>query len=142
MNTSYKKYNIKGIEFNIDTRYTLSDNILGKGSYGMVVEGKDNKTGEVVAIKKILNVFSSNGDAKRILREIKLLRKLKHPNIISAKNILISEDKKSFKQLYIVNEKMDTDLENILDSEQELSLEHRQYFLFQILTGLKYLHTR
>lgn len=59
-------------------RYTIKE-VIGKGSYGVVCSAIDNYTGEKVAIKKINNVFEHVSDATRILREIKLLRLLKHP---------------------------------------------------------------
>lgn len=60
------------------SRYTIKE-VIGKGSYGVVCSAIDNYTGEKVAIKKINNVFEHVSDATRILREIKLLRLLKHP---------------------------------------------------------------
>jgi serine/threonine protein kinase len=59
-------------------RYSIKE-VIGKGSYGLVCSAIDNYTGEKVAIKKINNVFEHVSDATRILREIKLLRLLKHP---------------------------------------------------------------
>jgi serine/threonine protein kinase len=59
-------------------RYTVQE-VIGKGSYGVVCAAVDNATGEKVAIKKIQNVFENVADATRILREIKLVRLLKHP---------------------------------------------------------------
>jgi serine/threonine protein kinase len=59
-------------------RYSIKE-VIGKGSYGVVCSAIDNFTGEKVAIKKINNVFEHVSDATRILREIKLLRLLKHP---------------------------------------------------------------
>ena len=53
--------------------------VIGKGSYGVVCSATDQQSGEKVAIKKINNVFDHVSDATRILREIKLLRMLKHP---------------------------------------------------------------
>jgi len=53
--------------------------VIGKGSYGVVFAAVDNTTGARVAIKKIQSVFDNVADATRILREIKLLRLLKHP---------------------------------------------------------------
>ena len=55
--------------------------VIGKGSYGVVCSAVDSKTGEKVAIKKINNVFDHVSDATRILREIKLLRLLRHPGV-------------------------------------------------------------
>jgi serine/threonine protein kinase len=53
--------------------------IIGKGSYGVVASAVDLQTSQKVAIKKIINVFDHVSDSTRILREIKLLRLLKHP---------------------------------------------------------------
>lgn len=59
-------------------RYRVQE-VIGRGSYGVVCAAVDNATGEKVAIKKIQNVFENVADATRILREIKLVRLLKHP---------------------------------------------------------------
>jgi mitogen-activated protein kinase 1/3 len=55
--------------------------IIGKGSYGLVASAIDLQTNQKVAIKKIINVFDHVSDSTRILREIKLLRLLKHPGV-------------------------------------------------------------
>jgi serine/threonine protein kinase len=47
---------------------------------------KNVKTGEPVAIKKIHNAFENLRDAKRILREIKLLRHFNHENVTQEMN--------------------------------------------------------
>lgn len=65
-------------EYGEANRYTIKE-VIGKGSYGVVCSAVDTKTGEKVAIKKINNVFDHVSDATRILREIKLLRLLRHP---------------------------------------------------------------
>ena len=70
-------------------RYHLVE-VIGKGSYGVVASAIDSATGEMVAIKKIRDVFEHQSDAIRILREIKLVRLLKHPNIVEIKVSLLS----------------------------------------------------
>ncbi len=65
-------------EYGEANRYSIKE-VIGKGSYGVVCSALDTKTGEKVAIKKINNVFDHVSDATRILREIKLLRLLRHP---------------------------------------------------------------
>lgn len=67
-------------EYGEANRYTIKE-VIGKGSYGVVCSAVDTKTKEKVAIKKINNVFDHVSDATRILREIKLLRLLRHPGI-------------------------------------------------------------
>lgn len=61
-------------------KYRLLE-IIGKGSYGLVASAIDLQTQQRVAIKKIINVFDHVSDSTRILREIKLLRLLKHPGV-------------------------------------------------------------
>ena len=50
-------------------------NVIGSGAYGIVHSAKDLKTNKGVAIKQIKTAFECIVDAKRILREIKLLSK-------------------------------------------------------------------
>ncbi len=56
----------------MDPEYDL-ENIKGWGTYSTVCAGQNNVTGQLVAIKRIHKVFTDLGDAKRILREIKIL---------------------------------------------------------------------
>ena len=67
----------------VDAKYTPLKPI-GKGAYGVVCSAHNDK-GEKVAIKRIGGVFDNTVDAKRTLREILLLRHLKHENIIEIK---------------------------------------------------------
>merc|ERR1712003_578088 len=89
----------------------------------------------------ISNAFENVVDAKRMLREIKLLRHLQHENIVKIKDILPPPTRDVFKDMYILYELMDTDLHQIIRSSQPLSDEHCQYFIYQLLRGLKYIHS-
>ena len=66
---------------------------IGKGAYGVVCSARHEGTKEKVAIKKITNAFENLTDAKRTLREVKLLRHLKHDNIIAVKDIMAPPNK-------------------------------------------------
>lgn len=90
---------------------------------------------EKVAIKKIANAFENIIDAKRTLREIKLLRHLQHENIVQIKDLIPPSKRDQFKDLYVVYELMDTDLHQIIRSPQPLSNDHSQYFLYQVGPG-------
>lgn len=61
-----------GHPFLIDAEYEL-DAIKGWGTYGLVASGRNVFTNQQVAIKRVNKVFDNLGDAKRILREIKIL---------------------------------------------------------------------
>jgi serine/threonine protein kinase len=185
----------------------------------------DTCTGEKVAIKKITSVFEHVSDATRILREIKLLRMLKHPgrdlsafrpallrgchvlsphggptataaaavDIVEIKHIMLPPSPKDFKDIYVVFELMETDLHQVrfvkqgllpcmpptlgmptgdgtpktlpslsfpcpaepthpchneapahpqvIKANDDLTPEHHQFFLYQMLRGLKYIHS-
>ncbi len=75
-----------GCEFFLPNRYMPID-IVGIGSYGAVIEAKDNKYNRHVAIKKIQNIMDEI-DLKRILREIMILKYLKHDNIIQLFDVI------------------------------------------------------
>ncbi|MCO5604630.1 hypothetical protein L7F22_058800 [Adiantum nelumboides] len=75
-------------EYNEVNRYQILE-VVGKGSYGVVCSAIDTHTGEKVAIKKINDIFEHVSDTTRILREIKLLRFLKHRDIVEIKHILL-----------------------------------------------------
>lgn len=66
-------FNIKGVNFVVPDYYKVTK-MLGQGAYGIVVEAVDNRNNTHVAIKKLEKVFSHLIDAKRILREVALLR--------------------------------------------------------------------
>lgn len=46
-----------------------------------------------------------------------------------------------FEDVYIVQDLMETDLHRIIYSRQPLTIDHIQYFVYQILRGLKYIHS-
>ncbi|GMN24493.1 hypothetical protein TIFTF001_000590 [Ficus carica] len=164
----YVRYNILGNLFEVSAKYVPPIQPVGRGAYGIVcfcgrryrylvvfshtvclVLRKDgnkssvtnSETKEEVAIKKIGNAFDNSIDAKRTLREIKLLSHMDHENIIKIKDIIRPADRKKFNDVYIVYELMDTDLHQIICSSQALTDDHCQYFLYQLLRGLKYIHS-
>ena len=56
---------------------------IGRGSYGSVARAKHLPSGRTVAIKKVANVFANIIDAKRLLREVAILRQLPlHKNVV------------------------------------------------------------
>ncbi|CAI9754555.1 unnamed protein product [Fraxinus pennsylvanica] len=127
-------------EYGEASRYQVLE-VIGKGSYGVVGSAVDTHTGERVAIKKINDVFEHVSDATRILREIKLLRLLRHPDIVEIKHIMLPPSRREFRDIYVVFELMESDLHQVIKANDDLSPEHYQFFLYQLLRGLKYIHT-
>ncbi|KAK7291377.1 hypothetical protein RIF29_06465 [Crotalaria pallida] len=115
--------------------------VVGKGSYGVVASAIDTRTGEKVAIKKINDVFEHVSDATRILREVKLLRLLKHPDIVEIKHLMLPPSRREFKDVYVVFELMESDLHQVIRANDDLTPEHHQIFLYQLLRGLKFIHS-
>ena len=133
-------FTIAGSEFIIDERYEYVKQI-GVGAYGVVISCYDKKTNHNVAIKKVGNAFEDLIDAKRIVREIKLLRYFKHDNIVSLIDIQKPPGRTGFEDIYIITDLMETDLHRVIYSRQELTDDHIQYFIYQILRGVLYMHS-
>ncbi|XP_078508681.1 mitogen-activated protein kinase 7 isoform X1 [Lissotriton helveticus] len=129
------------ITFDVGDEYEIIETI-GTGAYGVVSSARRRSTGQQVAIKKIPNAFDVVTNAKRTLRELKILKHFKHDNIIAIKDILKpSVPYADFKSVYVVLDLMESDLHQIIHSSQPLTLEHVRYFLYQLLRGLKYIHS-
>ena len=127
-------------EYGDANRYKILE-IIGKGSYGIVCSALDTHTGEKVAIKRINDIFEHVSDATRILREVKLLRLLRHPDIVEIKHIMLPPSPRDFKDIYVVFELMESDLHQVIKANDDLTPEHYQFFLYQLLRALKYIHT-
>uniref|UniRef100_A0A8B9G5J1 Mitogen-activated protein kinase 7 n=1 Tax=Amazona collaria TaxID=241587 RepID=A0A8B9G5J1_9PSIT len=121
------------VTFEVGDDYDVIETI-GTGAYGVVSSARRRDTGQQVAIKKIPNAFDVVTNAKRTLRELKILKHFKHDNIIGIKDILKPT-------VYVVLDLMESDLHQIIHSSQPLTLEHVRYFLYQLLRGLKYIHS-
>ncbi|KAH6764172.1 MAP kinase 19 [Perilla frutescens var. frutescens] len=127
-------------EYGEANRYKILE-IIGKGSYGVVCAAIDTHTGEKVAIKKITDIFEHTSDALRILREIKLLRLLRHPDIVEIKRIMMPPSRRDFKDIYVVFELMESDLHQVIKANDDLTHDHHRFFLYQMLRAMKYMHT-
>ncbi|KAH8084987.1 MAP kinase [Aureococcus anophagefferens] len=135
-----KRYNVMGVRFDVDVRYNVLD-VVGQGAYGVVCAAHDEVAGEAVAIKKISNAFEHATYTKRTLREIRLLRLLQHDNVIRLRTLLPPVKSDGFKDLYIISDLMETDLSSVIKSPQPLSDDHVQFFIYQVLRGVKFLHS-
>jgi mitogen-activated protein kinase 1/3 len=98
------------------------------------------KTGRQVAIKKMDNIFDDEIDCKRILREITLLRKLKHPCVVNLIEMLVPPNPETFTTIYMVMEYADSDLKKIMKSNLNLEILHIQTMVYNLLCAVKFLH--
>lgn len=129
---------IRGQQFNVGPRYT-DLRYISEGAYGVVVSAYDNNTDTRVAIKKI-SPFDHQTYCQRTLREIRILTRFSHENIIDIRDIISAPSVELMRDVYIVQCLMETDLHHVIRAQQ-LSEEHICYFLYQILRGLKYIHS-
>ncbi|XP_059139443.1 mitogen-activated protein kinase 14-like, partial [Physella acuta] len=101
----------------------------------------DVETKTRVAVKKLARPFQSEIFAKRAYREIRMLRHFDHENLINLLDIFTpNKSFADFSDVYLVTPLMDTDLHDILKC-QSLQDEHIKFLLYQILRGLKYIHS-
>eukprot|EP01059_Diplonema_ambulator_P032073 TRINITY_DN6107_c0_g1_i1.p1 TRINITY_DN6107_c0_g1~~TRINITY_DN6107_c0_g1_i1.p1 ORF type:complete len:468 (+),score=134.04 TRINITY_DN6107_c0_g1_i1:136-1404(+) len=134
------------VKFRVGPRYKVIKSV-GAGAYGLVwsaidLEDPPKKNYEKgnVAIKKVPNPFSNKVDAKRLMREVLLISALKHPNILTFRDMIATEEEAGT-AMYIVTDLMDIDLHKVISSRQALTERHVVCFMSQILKGLKYLHS-
>ena len=129
--------------FTVDQRYSMID-VLGHGSFGVVISASDKKAPFVnVAIKLIPNFVQDAG--VKMLREIKLLKHFgPHDNIITLldmmpPNVQYLDD---FNQVYMVTDLMERNLQTVIDNHlYTITTEHVRWLIYQLLRGLKYIHS-
>jgi tRNA A-37 threonylcarbamoyl transferase component Bud32 len=122
--------------------YYQPGNLIGRGAYASVFEATDIRTGNIVAIKRNRGFMNSVGDAKRILRELKLWMWFNHQDVCKLLDVIpiLHENIFSFEDVYIVLERMDADLQQALEF-CAFTKDHAQAIVYQILRSLKYIHS-
>uniref|UniRef100_A0A8L0DPQ6 non-specific serine/threonine protein kinase n=1 Tax=Oncorhynchus mykiss TaxID=8022 RepID=A0A8L0DPQ6_ONCMY len=113
-------------------RYTTMRQ-LGDGTFGSVLMGKSNESGELVAIKRMKRKFYSWDECMN-LREVKSLKKLSHANVVKLKEVIREND-----HLYFVFEYMKENLYQLMKDRLFPESVIRN-MLFQILQGLSFIH--
>ncbi|XP_059527271.1 cyclin-dependent kinase 3 isoform X1 [Myotis daubentonii] len=105
---------------------------IGEGTYGVVYKARHRDTGQLVALKKIRLDLETEGVPSTAIREISLLKELKHPNIVRLLDVVHSE-----KKLYLVFEFLSQDLKKFMDATpvSELPLH-----LVKLLQGVNFCH--
>ncbi|XP_051789458.1 cyclin-dependent kinase 16 isoform X4 [Erpetoichthys calabaricus] len=110
---------------------------LGEGTYATVYKGKSKLTDNLVALKEI-RLEHEEGAPCTAIREVSLLKDLKHANIVTLHDIIHTE-----KSLTLVFEYLDKDLKQYLDDCGNcINMHNVKLFLFQLLRGLAYCHRR
>ncbi len=111
---------------------------LGEGTYGIVYKCKNKDNQELVAVKKIKLENEDEGIPSTAIREISILKQLKHPNIVSLLDLIHGE-----KKLHMIFEFLDYDLKKYLDQNNgPLHPNLVKSYLYQMLDGIAYCHSK
>lgn len=119
---------------------------LGEGTYGIVYKAQNKDSGEIVALKRIRLDNEEEGIPCTAVREISLLRELRHDNVVKLLDILHTE-----KKLTLVFEYLDSDLKKWLDTipsmvdpltVDQAHLDSVRSYLYQLLLGIAYCHKK
>ncbi|MBN3300703.1 CDK17 kinase, partial [Amia calva] len=110
---------------------------LGEGTYATVYKGRSKLTDNLVALKEI-RLEHEEGAPCTAIREVSLLKDLKHANIVTLHDIIHTD-----KCLTLVFEYLERDLKQYMDDcGNIMSVYNVKIFLFQLLRGLCYCHRR
>ncbi|KAJ7974019.1 Serine/threonine-protein kinase [Quillaja saponaria] len=119
--------------------YRMLDKV-GQGTYSNVYKARDRYTGKIVALKKVRFDTSEPESVKFMAREIMILQKLDHPNIVKLEGLATSRLQYS---LYLVFDFMQSDLGRIISlTEERLTEPQVKCYMLQLLSGLQHCHDR
>ncbi|XP_059090198.1 cyclin-dependent kinase 18-like isoform X2 [Tigriopus californicus] len=131
-----RRQSLSEIGFGRMDTYTKLDK-LGEGTYATVFKGKSRLTDNLVALKEI-RLEHEEGAPCTAIREVSLLKDLKHNNIVTLHDIVHTE-----KSLTLVFEYLERDLKQYMDDCQGiLAMNNVKIFLYQLIRGLAYCHSR
>uniref|UniRef100_A0A7S1W2U9 Mitogen-activated protein kinase n=1 Tax=Neobodo designis TaxID=312471 RepID=A0A7S1W2U9_NEODS len=135
-------YTVLSTTFELPEHYRVIAPV-GYGAYGFVVSAEDTRTGDKVAIKKSSRIFRDLADCKRTVREILVLHALRHENLVRIRDFFVpTADGEAYRDVYMVSDLMDTNLYWVIRSPtQTMTDVHFRFFVYQILRGLKFLHS-
>ncbi|KAL5987797.1 hypothetical protein ACLOJK_035551 [Asimina triloba] len=113
---------------------------VGQGTYSNVYKARDRDTGKIVALKKVRFDTSESESVKFMAREIMILRKLDHPNVVKLEGLATSRMQYS---LYLVFDFMQSDLARVIArSDGRLTEPQIKCYMQKLLLGLQHCHER
>ncbi|GMY15573.1 protein IMPAIRED IN BABA-INDUCED STERILITY 1 isoform X2 [Fagus crenata] len=113
---------------------------IGQGTYSSVFRARDLETGRIVALKKVRFDNFEPESVRFMAREILILRRLDHPNIIKLEGLITSRLSCS---IYLVFEYMEHDITGLLSCPDiKFSESQIKCYMKQLLSGLEHCHSR
>ncbi|KAF5280185.1 hypothetical protein FQA39_LY18102 [Lamprigera yunnana] len=113
---------------------------IGEGTYGVVYKGRNKKTGQLVAMKKIRLESEDEGVPSTAIREISLLKELRHINIVTLEDVLMEESR-----LYLVFEFLSMDLKKYMEKikpGEYMNPNLVKSYLYQVNQAILFCHQR
>lgn len=114
-------------------------NRIGEGTYGVVYRVRDTKTRQIVALKKVRMERETDGMPISSLREISILKRMKHPNIVNVIDVAVGP---SLESIHLVMEYCEQDLSSLMGV---ISVPYTtpgiKCLMLQLLKGLEYCHS-
>ncbi|ESO04680.1 hypothetical protein HELRODRAFT_191687 [Helobdella robusta] len=118
-------------------KYKFID-VIGEGAYGIVMKYKNKQSGEICAIKKFKDVGDNEDMKITNMRELKLLKSLKHENIVSIKESFFKH-----KKLCIVFEYIPKNVLEILEEYSDgVPVDQLKWYIYQLCRAVNYCHDR
>ncbi|EGT55796.1 hypothetical protein CAEBREN_10574 [Caenorhabditis brenneri] len=117
-------------------------NRVDEGTFGVVYRGKDKRTDEIVALKRLKMEREKEGFPITALREINMLLKAgNHPNIVNVKEILVGSN---MDKIYMAMEFVEHDMKSLLDTmsrrNKRFSIGEQKTLMRQLLSGIEHMH--
>lgn len=110
---------------------------IGEGTYGVVYKARDTETLKEVALKRIRLEKETDGVPSTAMREISLLKDLKHPSIVQLYDVVVANE-----SIYMVFEYLNMDLKRLLDKKKEVFVPALvKSYLHQMLDAIAFCHT-
>ena len=114
---------------------------IGEGTYGTVYKARDKLTEQIVALKKVRMHNENDGFPITSLREINILTKMRHPNIINLNEVVVGYKKDS---IFLAFEYCEADIANLVDyitrKKEYLNLSEIKCLMLQLIKAVIYLH--
>ena len=132
----FQTHRISCHDFRLPTRFA-DLHLVGSGGHSVVCSSLDTVSNKRIAIRK-LNLRCS----RSALREIRILKRLEHQNVVKVHEVIIAEDEDrgNLDSVYVVQQLMSTDLSRLL-RHRTLNEDHVKIFLYHLLKGVKYVHS-